>query len=237
MNRLGETFASGRRKNWLDWLHWKLSHQQEPVLSKLEILQDYYSEHTARAAKHEEQRERITGIILTIAGLLIGLVTFAKLSMWALSASIPIAFLGVYGYLFSGKHYERFKYHTQIVRGIRKEIELMEQGGRHQEKSFSAIRAEAEEAHYSKFTWPKLSGGSSQYQNKAKSWIARQRLHIFWEFLHLLIAFMGVGLSVAILAKNTTRESPEIIKVQMMPTEPLLNTPPSLPGAPQVKRK
>jgi hypothetical protein len=47
----------------------------------MEHLQHYYDEHAQQARQHEDQRERVTNIILSIAGVLIGLITFSEFSL------------------------------------------------------------------------------------------------------------------------------------------------------------
>jgi hypothetical protein len=67
----------------------------------------------------------MTNIILSINGVLIGLITFSNLSLWSVCASVSIVLLGIYGFFFAGKHYERFKYHTSIMGAVRGEIDRL----------------------------------------------------------------------------------------------------------------
>jgi hypothetical protein len=115
----------------------------------MDTLQSYYDEHAAQARNHEGQRERATNLILSIAGLLVGFVTFAKLSLWSLPAAICVVLLGIFGFVFAGKHYERFRYHTQIMEAIRLEIERV--SNHHPKitpKSLSDLRSDGEDNHY-----------------------------------------------------------------------------------------
>jgi hypothetical protein len=167
-----------------------------------ESLQSYYDDHASQARQHEGQRERVTNIVLSIAGLLIGLVTFANLQLWSLIAAGSIILLGIYGFLFSGKHYERFKFHTAVLQAFRKEIERAHNDPEYGKVSLSSLRASATEKHYREFVWPKFSGTNDKAQAAATSWIARQRLHVFWEAVHLLIVGIGLALCIAILLKH-----------------------------------
>lgn|GEM_PF-6943042 len=54
----------------------------------MENLQGYYDEHAQQARQHEDQRERVANIIHSIAGVLVGLITFAELSFGSLPASL-----------------------------------------------------------------------------------------------------------------------------------------------------
>jgi len=181
----------------------------------MDTLQSYYDEHAAHARNHEEQRERATNLILSIAGLLVGLVTFAKLSLLSLPAAICIVLLGIFGFVFAGKHYERFRYHTAIMEAIRLEIERMSSDPKITPKSLSELRSDGETNHYEKFTWPSFRGSRCASQATARSWIARQRLHVFWESVHVLVVVIGVALCLAI-ALNTKFE-PSPVKVEIVP--------------------
>ena len=70
-------------------------------------LETFYKDHADQARQHEAQRERMTNLILTIAGVLVGLITFSKLALWSLPAALAITVLGIFGIFFAGKHYER----------------------------------------------------------------------------------------------------------------------------------
>jgi xanthosine utilization system XapX-like protein len=183
-------------------------------MAGLAELQSYYDENAAQARQHEDQRERATSLILTIAGLLVGLITFAKLSCWSLPAAICIVLLGAFGFLFAGKHYERSRFHTAIMEKIRVEIEKSEANP----KSLSELREEGEKAHYDHFVWPTLRGSHDELQRGAKYWIARQRLHVFWECVHLLVVVIGVGMCLAILVNGKIEPKP--IKVEIVSPTP-----------------
>jgi positive regulator of sigma E activity len=187
-----------------------------PESKYMDRLQSYYDEHAAQARQHEEQRERATNLILSIAGLLVGLITFAKLSLWSLPAAVCIALLGSFGFLFAGKHYERFRFHTEIMDAIRREIERVSNDPESTPKTLSALRDDGELRHYEEFTWPSFRGSRSKPQSKARSWIARQRLHVFWEFVHLLVVVIGIPLCVAIGLGTKFRKEPKPLKVEII---------------------
>ena len=183
-------------------------------------LQGYYDEHSTQARQHEGQREAMTNIILGVTGLLVGLVTFGDFSPWALPAALTVLALGVYGFFFSGKHYERFKFHTTIMKKIRAEMDRLEGTPDAKPRALADLRDEGEKDHYAEFVWPKLRGTASPRQAGATSWIARQRLHVFWEGIHLLIAVLGLALCVTIAAKKAwAPTASEPLKVHLV-TEP-----------------
>lgn len=73
----------------------------------------------------------------------------------------------------------------------------------------------AEREHYAHFRWPWFSGSRSESQRNAVSWIARQRLHIFWEAVRLLIVFIGLALLACIFIKAlfVPGEEPQKIEI------------------------
>ncbi len=123
----------------------------------MERLRFYYQEHAEQARQHESQRERMTNIVLAIAGALIGVVTFAELALWSLPAALAIAALGIYGLLFAQKHYERNRYHVYILREIRKEMDYASDivprpEGLPEKRTLEQIREAGVRSHYKKFT-------------------------------------------------------------------------------------
>lgn len=182
----------------------------------MDELKEYYNEHASQARQHEDQRERMTNIILSIAGVLIGLITFSELSIWSVPASISVIIIGFYGFLFAGKHYERFKFHTSIMKAIRDEIDRIALDKNAVQSTLQSLREKGESNHYKKFTWPRFSGTDSELQAGAKSWIARQRVHTFWELIHILVLIIGIGLTTAIIIKTMTHSPKEPIKVQLV---------------------
>lgn len=74
--------------------------------------------------------------------------------------------------------------------------------------------------------WPSISGRENQQparfrgsndsdQAQTSSWIARQRLHLFWESLHLLVAAIGLALSVAIIVNAATGKTEQPVEIRL----------------------
>lgn len=179
-------------------------------------LEDYYKEHADQARQHEGQRERMTSIVLAVAGILVGLVTFSKLSFWSLPAAFTIVILGAYGFCFAGKHYERFRYHSSIMARIRCEMDRLSLQPNAPPTPLSKLRSDGEKDHYVSFKWPSFRGTRSGAQADAKSWIARQRLHVFWEAVHLLVVVLGLVLSAVVIAKAIHGSSEEPLKIRIV---------------------
>ena len=203
-------------------------------MSTQEDLRMYYQEHASQARRHEEQREKVTHIILTLCSGLLALISYVKLAPSSWPAAAAIALLGAYGFLFSGKHYERSRMHTRIARCIRNELD----GPGPTYRPMRTLTAEGRAAHYRDFTWPKFNGHEDGSQENAKTWIAKCRLSIFWEGLHLIIALAGCVL-LPLIASGAFKEPDEIHRIRidwppgtlpswLVPTkEPGANPPPT----------
>jgi hypothetical protein len=81
-----------------------------------------------------------------------------------------VVVLGIYGAVFSRKHYERNRFHTTIMAGFRDALEASLTGA-----PLRSIRDAAEKKHNARFPW--LSG-----------W----RLHLFWDGLSVAVAVAGL---------------------------------------------
>jgi hypothetical protein len=182
------------------------------MMSDLEM---YYNEHAAQARQHEGQRERMTSIILAIGGTLVGLITYSELSPWSLPAAFTITLLGAFGFVFAGKHYERFRFHSAIMGAIRDEMDHHAEPDR-SAVSLSDLRKAGGSNHYKNFTWPQFGKTRDKDQADARSWIARQRLHNFWEAVHILVASLGLALMIGITIKVFVSTNKEPLKVRLV---------------------
>jgi hypothetical protein len=66
----------------------------------------------------------MTTLLITLSGAIIAFITFDKeLTATDLAPAFLLLFLGVFGVLFSAKHYERLNFHISRVRVYRKALE------------------------------------------------------------------------------------------------------------------
>ena len=164
---------------------------------RIESLWKFYDEHATQARQHEDQRERMTAVLVTLAGLLVGFLNADNQSAaYRLLGSGALTILGLGGFLFSLKHYERNRYHARILNEIRGEIDLClstqaatTPAGSIRTtamRSLTAIRDAAEADHYTKHPEaPKCA------QTKATSKIARHRTYLYWASAPLLVSLVG----------------------------------------------
>jgi len=180
------------------------------ALERIDMLLKMYEEHASQAQQNENQRVLMTGIVLTMAGAVLSLITFAKAALYTWPLSLFLVGVGIYGWLFSEKHYERNRLHTTIMRVYRDEIENEMSGSRPNTgspKTLAQLREDGEREHYDKYPGPQ-----SEYQRKAKSWIARQRLGLFWEGLHLGVVAIGLLLLLFIIYR---RDKPDVVRAEV----------------------
>lgn len=189
-------------------------------------LQFYYDEHATQARQHENQRERMTNIILALSGVLLSVVTFGKLSIWTLPASIGMGLLGLYGWIFARKHYERNRYHVAILGEIRREMSYLDgtldrPRDVSENRSLSKIRERGVERHRIKYSKKsvaveneisKISENRLKNKNKRNNdemLVLRISLHKLWEGLHLFVMIFAVLLSLAIVGNHYLYDASE----------------------------
>ena len=160
-------------------------------MTRHEALWKFYDEHAAQARQHENQRERMTNIILIVAGALIGFLSASSsATIYSFISSLALIPLGLFGWAFSSKHYERNHYHRAILSKIRDAIddEMFPGPNGPQSDTLKQLRDAGELAHYSNFPAP-----AKNVQVNAKRWIARQRLNPFWSAVPLLVTILGIA--------------------------------------------
>jgi hypothetical protein len=146
-----------------------------------EILALLYQEECSFARHHEELRASVANIIIAVSAGGMGLVAFdQKLAVDDIPLTLFIAILGVFGAVFGSKHYERVRLHLNRARQYTKRLEELAPDMR-----IASLREAGDEANKKRF--PRLFP---------------LRLNSFWVALHLLIALLGVSLTVLIFIKH-----------------------------------
>jgi uncharacterized membrane protein YqjE len=155
---------------------------------RLDALLRMYDEHAHQARQHEDQRERMTNLILVASVALIAFISYNGLRVAeSLIASIAMTILGAYGYLFSLKEYEKNRLHTTILKAFRDEIDKEVSSPR---PSIGDLRSDGTVKHerdYKKRT------------KRTEKWLLNMRLYKLWAGLPLLVAGFGLVLSVLII--------------------------------------
>lgn len=134
-----------------------------------------YKENCDQARHHEIQRERVTAIVASTTGVMLGLLGLGKggeliTPSLMLLMSIFIVLLGLWGFAGSWKHNERAALHRERIGQCR--IQLENLSGINLVK----INELAEEAHVLSF------GPNARFETST---------HYIWKTLHVMIALLG----------------------------------------------
>ncbi len=141
-----------------------------------DLLLAFYNEQTTQARHHEEQRATMTNVVLAVAGAATGLTSFKDADVLHLPLALFLVGVGCYGAIFSAKHYERNRYHSELARQYRRTLERVMPGAK-------IDRDEVRKEHAKKF--PRLT-----------SW----RLNWFWVAIPLLAVALGILIGVRSLS-------------------------------------
>lgn len=138
-----------------DELHWRM-----------------YNEHITQARQHEDQRERMTALIVVVAAAAMAFISQDGLEYFDLVLSVPLIILGAFGARFSFKHYERNRMHVKIASGYLLSIN----------NEIYNIRKAHEKQHNKEYP-------------KSNEW----SVHKNWEGIHIGVSIIGVLLSVLVI--------------------------------------
>lgn len=127
------------------------------------------------AKHHDDQRGRMTSLILIVSGFCVASVGWDR-KIGDSDAWIGgfLFFIGIYGVLFSLKHYENFKLHYARFREYRKEID----------KSFGEIE----------IIDLKKEGDRKHLANMRYPFTKKIPLHMLWASLPVLVTIIGVAI-------------------------------------------
>lgn len=133
-----------------------------------------YAEHVTQARQHETQRERMTALIVAIAGAGVAFASQNGLTRSDLLLTLPIIALGIFGASFSRKHYERNRMHVAIASAYLLQIDT----------DIYKPRNAAEKRHSEKPEFRRLY---------------RRHLHRYWEELCWAVATLGAIASIVVV--------------------------------------
>lgn len=143
----------------------------------VDILIALCQENWEQARQSENQRAVVTNLIVIIAAATSGVLTQTGFEKHTLPLTILLIILGIYGALTSAKLYERHQFHIERARSLRHRLDLL-----YPEAEVEHIYETTRESHEA--VYPKLS---------------KLHLHVLWIVLNLLVALLGVTLTIIIL--------------------------------------
>ncbi|MFK7748912.1 MAG: hypothetical protein AB8B65_11000 [Kordia sp.] len=136
--------------------------------AKHEILLEFYKKHENSMLNHETQRATMTNILLSVSTILIAVISTVEASLEKIILSLLLLALGVFGSMFSIKHYERFSWHLLCSRLYKEKI--------HQD-------------------FPETDIDRSLARQKIKErfgWIHKSRLYKYWISIQIIISVIGL---------------------------------------------
>ena len=173
-----------------------------------DVLWKMYQEHCNEGRHHETQRSTVTNLVIVVAAGVIGLITYDKGITWAdLPLTCFLILLGLFGAVFTLKHYERFAMHMARARSYRDALDellpkvdallartsnAIAKYGDESAMFLKALKRDADAKH--EIDFPKMANRKvTQFWLK---FILKRRLHQLWLTLHLFIAGLGIVLSI-----------------------------------------
>lgn len=143
-----------------------------------ETVREYGRESWRQARHHEVQRSTVSGAIIAISAAVIGFITSHELTQADLPLTLFLMFIGLFGAAFCAKHYERYSLHMAIIKESQDYVDRLLPG-----EPLQNIFDNAQASHRKRFHMLRFF-----------------RLNHFWLWLHLLVALLGLLLSIYVNA-------------------------------------
>ena len=166
---------------------------------RTEVLLRFYEEHAAQARQHEDHRERFTNLLLILCAAAIGLIGSQPDGWLALVAAGTLVILGLFGRLFSLKHYERNRLHATFMKWARDAIDSelgLAPDPELDKLSLGQLRSKAKAMHYQDYPH------RDRLAVPPPAWTARRSVHEFWAGIPTLVAMVGVVILVLLLGEK-----------------------------------
>jgi hypothetical protein len=144
------------------------------------IILEYWKDQRAQARHTETQRATFTNISLIVAAALLGFVANMGFHASSLALTATITFLGIFGAATSAKYYERYNIHLEQAIRFSEMLAGQEQEYDH-EKILAPVRAD----------------------HASRNRLARLRLNRLWVAFHLIVAIIGLTMSIIIIVAIT----------------------------------
>lgn len=204
--------------------------QPSPYLEEIrdsdrEYLWRMYQENMTQARHHETQRSTVATLLLAITGVVMSVLSQPEVapgSRWPLQ--LFLCLLGLFGFAFSLKQYERFEEHLQRARLFRDALDTTFQSttiGR----ILSLLAANSPENN--KYLETATDGNASnrgllwvltnaararhaeEYRNGDRAWLVSARLYRFWGWLYFCVTLLG--LIMLVISLINAANSPKLI--------------------------
>ncbi len=193
--------------------------ESDRTAARVADLWHLYQEHATQARQHETLRATVNGTLAAIAAAVITLTGFGGLSGADFPAGLIVLLIGILGVALNVKHFERNRWHTEVMESVQREIDSLRQPEVIGARSMSEIVREARADHNRKVmarsglfhplspqrkaTVPPQEGASppeepvppqsaASSRGQLEPRLVRMRLWVLWAFLSAGIAVIGI---------------------------------------------
>lgn len=143
-----------------------------------ETVREFCRESWREARHHEVQRSTVSGAIIAISAAVTGFITSHATTPSDLPLTLFLTIIGLFGAAFCAKHYERFQLHMEVIKEAQAYLDRLLPG-----EPLQNIFDTAQARHKKHFHM-----------------LRRARLNHFWIWLHLMVALLGLLLSIYVNA-------------------------------------
>ncbi len=149
----------------------------------------FYDEHAAQARQHENLRATVTGTLAAIAAAVTALAGVGGLTVADIPAGLVVIIVGGLGVALSLKHFERNRFHAEVMRHVQNEIEKLRRASDSGAgQACSKLWESAKKCHRHEFSmWRR----SDEQRQGGPYWV-RVRLYFLWAGLPLGIGLVGI---------------------------------------------
>ena len=162
----------------------------------LENLRRYYDEHLSQAQKHESLRAQGTSILSAISAGVVAIAGVGGLDRSDIPAGVLVVFVASLGVLLSLKHYERYRFHAQVLDRVRQETNKLDSA--HPLATPDEILEQVGTAHYRDWSLARERTAYRQHKSGTTSRLAVSslRLHLLWALVPASIGLSGALLTI-----------------------------------------
>jgi len=146
----------------------------------------FYDEHATQARQHESLRATVTGTLAAIAAAVMALAGIGGLSAADIPAGLIVVLVGVLGVALNLKHFERNRWHADVMWAVQAEIERLRAPRLAAAQPMSVLWRTTKETHAAEFSVRRRG------DRLGESKLVDLRLYMPWVWLALGIAIVGV---------------------------------------------
>lgn len=153
------------------------------------------------AIHHENQRSTISNLLLTVAIILIGFITYDHdIARSDLPASFFLVIIGIFSCFFTLKNYERFRFHYSLFTNYLLAIDAAlqcndlnnDEDRKIRDEIRKSLKLDSDKSVYLMQSISNMAKNDYIKEGGLMAKIAKFRVHQFWIGLHLFISVIGL---------------------------------------------